>query len=75
MRLAGEVHAEIQAFVSGRLGARDLEGWLDSVAAEVHAEEDPDLRALTDRTYSLLAEVGYGDRTVEDARRELAVLS
>src|SRR4051794_38949249 len=74
MRLADEVQAEIRAFVSGRSGARELEGWLDSIAAEVHAEDDPDLRALTDRAYSVLAEVGYGDRSLEGARRELAAL-
>jgi hypothetical protein len=74
MHLADEVHAEIQAFVSGRTGARELEGWLDSVAAEVHAGETPDLRALTDRAYSVLAEASRGDRTVQDARRELAGL-
>jgi hypothetical protein len=72
MRLAAEIHAEMQAFVTGRIGVHDLEGGLDSVAAEVHAEGDTALRALTDRTYALLAEISYGDRTVEDARRSLA---
>jgi hypothetical protein len=71
MRLADEVRAEIQAFVAGRISVHELEGWLDSVAHEVHAEKDPVLRPLTDRTYSLLAEISYGDRTVNDARREL----
>ena len=69
-----EVRAEIQAFVSGRIGEHELEGWLDSVSAEVHAQGAPDLRALTDRAYSLLAEVGYVDRTIDDARGELAKL-
>ena len=58
MHLVDEVRAAIQAFVSGRIGAHELEGWLDSASAEVHAQGDPDLRALTDRTYSLLAEIG-----------------
>jgi hypothetical protein len=71
MHLADEVRAEIQAFVSGRIGEHELEGWLDSALAKVHAQADPDLRALTDRAYSLLAEVTYGDRTVHDARQEL----
>lgn len=75
MPLADEIRAEIQAFVAGRHGVYELEGWLDSVAAEVHAEGDATLRALTDRAFSLLAEVSYGDRTVEDARRELAALA
>jgi hypothetical protein len=74
MHLADEVRAEIQAFASGRIGAHQLEGWLDSIAAEVHADGGPDLRALTDRSYSLLAELSYGDRTIEDARRELPKL-
>ena len=74
MRLADEVRAEIQAFVSGRIGVHELEGWLDSVAAEVHATEDAGLRELTDRAYSLLAEMSYGDRTAEDAHRELVTL-
>lgn len=72
MRLADEVRADIQAFASGRIGEHELEGWLDCASAEVHAQKDSDLRALTDRTYSLLAEVSYGDRTVGDARQELA---
>jgi hypothetical protein len=71
MRLADEVRAEIQAFVAGRISAHELEGWLDSVAHEVHAEKDLVLRPLTDRTFSLLAEISYGDRTVDDARLEL----
>ena len=74
MRLADEVHAEILSFVSGRINEHELEGWLDCASAEVHAQGDPDLRALTDRAYSLLAEVSYGDRTVEDARDELSSL-
>jgi hypothetical protein len=74
MRLADEVHAEIQAFVSGRLAARDLEGWLDSAAPEIHAEGDDGLRTLTDRAFSLLAELSYGDRTVEDVRQALGTL-
>ena len=74
MRLTDEIHVEIQAFVSGRIAARDLEGWLDCASAEVHAPETPDLRALTDRAYSLFAEVSYGDRSVEDARREMGKL-
>lgn len=72
MHLADEVRAEIQAFVAGRIGEHELEGWLDSASAEVHAQGDPELRALTDRTYSLLAEVSYGHRTVECSRQELA---
>lgn len=75
MRLSDEVRAEIQAFVAGRIGEHELEGWLDSVSAEVHTQGDSELRALTDRTYSLLAEVSYGDRTIEDARQELALLT
>ncbi len=74
MRLADEVRAEIQAFATRRLDARELEGWLDTVAPEIHAGGDADLRALADRTLSLLAEVSYGDRTVDDARLELAAL-
>src|SRR5262245_31482338 len=74
MRLADEVHAEIQSFVSGLIDEHELEGWLDCASAEIHAQGEPDLRTLTDRAYSLLAEVGYGDRTVEDARGELAKL-
>ena len=45
MRLSDEVRAELHAFVSGRIGEHELEGWLDSVAAEVHAEGDAELRA------------------------------
>jgi hypothetical protein len=75
MPLADEIRVEIQAFIAGRRGAYELGGWLDSVAAEVHAEGDATLRALTDRAFSLLAEVSDGDRTVEDARRELAALA
>ena len=71
MRLADEVRAEIQAFATGRIGEHELEGWLDSVATDVHASGDPVLRTLTDRTYSLLAEASYGDRSVEDVRQEL----
>jgi hypothetical protein len=74
MRLAVEVHAEIQAVISGRIAARELEGWLDSVAPEVRAEGDGAPRALTDRVFSLLAELNYGDRTADDVRRELAGL-
>ena len=59
MRLADEVRAEIEAFVAGRIGEHELEGRLDSASAEIHAQGDTDLRALTDRTYSLLAEVSY----------------
>ena len=71
MHLADEVNDQILAVVAGRLKARELEGWLDSVAPEVHAEENPQLRSLTDRAFTLLAEVGYGDRTIDDARHQL----
>lgn len=74
MRLADDVQAKIQAYIGGRLGPRELEGWLDTVAPEIHAAKDTDLRVLTDRVLSLLAELDNGDRTSAETRAELAHL-
>lgn len=74
MRLADEVRVQIEAFVEGCLSARVLEGWLDSIADEIHANGDPTLRQWNGQVYVLLAELGYGDRTAESARHELQTL-
>jgi hypothetical protein len=71
MRLADEVREQIQAFIDGRLQSRELQGWLDSVADEVHADRDGTVRQLTGEVYVVLAELGYGDRTIESAVGEL----
>lgn len=73
-RLVDQVHKKLRAFGHGHLAARELEGWLDSAAAEIHAEGDPALRSLTDWALSLLAEVHYGYRTEPAVRRTLAAL-
>src|SRR6266496_2978830 len=74
MQLANDVNEQIRAFVRGQLVARELEGWLDAAAAEIHAEGDPNLRARTDHVLSVLAEVDYGHRTSDDVRRLLAAM-
>lgn len=71
--LSAEVRDQIQSFIDGRLPHRELEGWLDCVSEEVHASGDPALRRLTDRAFTLLAEMGYGDRTLDEVRTELTL--
>lgn len=73
MRLADEVCEQIQAFIDGCLAPHELAGWLDSVADEVHVD-DSATRHLTGQAYILLAELGYGDRTIKDVREELSGL-
>ena len=74
MPLADEVREQIEAFVKGRLAARALEGWLDSVADEIHSDDDPSLRQRVGQVYILLAELSYGDRTLENTQAEVAML-
>jgi hypothetical protein len=68
MLIADEVRGQIHAFVGGHLSARELEGWLDSVAPELHGPGEERSRHLAGQVYVLLAELGYGDRTPESAR-------
>jgi hypothetical protein len=71
MPLADDVREQIQAFIDGHLQSRELEGWLDSVAEEVHADPDRTVRQLIGEVYIVLAEIGYGDRTIDSAVDEL----
>lgn len=71
MHLAEYVREQLRAFVDGKLSADDLSDLLDGVAPEVHAADDASLRVLTDRVFSLLAEARYGDRDLDEARREV----
>lgn len=71
MRLADEVRGQIQAFITNDLSPRDLEGWLDSAAEEIHADADPSVRQLTGRVYIVLAEISDGGLSVQDGRVEL----
>lgn len=72
MRLADEVRAQLNAFVDGSLSAHELAGWLDSVAPELHAPGAENPRRLVGQVYVVLSELGYGDRTAESARAEVA---
>lgn len=74
MRLADEVRTKLKAFVDGNLSAHELAGWLDSVADEIHADDDPTLRRRIGQVYILLAELSYGDRTAESVRNEVETL-
>jgi hypothetical protein len=75
MPLTDEVRAQIAAFADGSLSARELTGWLDSVAPELHSAGHEHLRRLVGEVYVVLAELGYGDRTAENARSEVAQLT
>jgi hypothetical protein len=71
MPLAEEVREQIQAFIDDRLQSRELEGWLDSIADDVEADPDVSTRHLIGQVYVVLAEIGYGDRTIDSAVGEL----
>src|SRR5690349_3810795 len=72
MRLTDEVRGQIQAFIDGRLNPHELEGWLDSVAEEVHSDPHPNLRQLVGRVYLVLAEASDGLMSLDDARADLS---
>src|SRR4051812_26758910 len=71
MLLADEVRRQIQAFVRGSVTNRELEGWLDSVASELQEPGEESSRRLAGHVYVLLAELGYGDRTLDSVRSEV----
>ena len=68
MPLVDEVHAQLKAFVDGRLSAHELAGWLDSVAAELHTPGEERPRRVVGQVYVALSELGYGDRTAKSTR-------
>jgi len=72
--VSGEVREQLKAFVEGRLDAHEFAGWLDSIAPELHEAGEENLRSLVGQVYVLLAELGYGDRTAESTRHEVATL-
>lgn len=72
--VAGEVRERLRAFVDGSLSAHELAGWLDSVAPELHAPGAENLRRIVGQVYVVLSELGYGDRTAEGTRTEVATL-
>lgn len=74
MRLIDEIRAQIQAFIDDSLTARELEGWLDSVVDESHAEKSGESRRLAGQAYALLAELSYGDRSMQEVKAELLQL-
>lgn len=71
MGLAVEVYEQIRRYIWGDVDGDTVCDWLDEHAQEIHDAGDPDLRHLTDLTYSLLEDVFQEHRSDEEARAAL----
>lgn len=74
MDLLSEIYERIAAVVDGRLTLADFRDWIADASETADDEGLESARALSGRVWRLLSEHGYGHRTDEQLRAELAAL-
>jgi hypothetical protein len=72
MNPAEALQERVRAFIDGRITLQVLCTWLGEHVDELEASGDPEALDLAGEIWGLSSELGYGHRTMEEMRAELA---
>jgi len=71
MSLSTQLESIVRSYLNGTTSLEQLHAWLDTHVQETADSNERAAIELSDRTWILLGELGYGERTEDDVRTEL----